>query len=97
MAHNRDNLRRTWEDHFEAGVFVKEDPRGGYVASVLLPAKAGAAGEVVTLSAFVMPRVASREVAVARARSWAALHVPAIFEFDPADLDIALLDRPTFD
>ena len=97
MAHNRDRLRRTRDGLYEVGVYIKKDKHDRFVAQVLVALKGDlVACEVVTGRATALPADTTFEAAAERSFAWALEHVPRVFQVDPGELKVELLDRPLF-
>ena len=95
MSPNRDNLHRTQDGYYLAGVRVRPDGQGGHLAHIYIAIK-GPQGEVDTVHAMTMPRVPTFDVAAERAHAWASEHLPRIFELAPGDLRAELMEGAEF-
>ena len=102
MDVNQDNLRRTKDGLYEAGVNVQKNSSGKHVARILLaykgnPEYAGAPTEDVrTDLVYIMAPQPTFELAVELARERALERIPAIFGFDPKELTLTLMKKPRF-
>ena len=93
---NRDNLHRTEDGLYLAGVYVRPDRYGGYVARVSVAVKGPQPGEVITQHALTLDRAPTLDEAAEKAHAWASAHIPRIFEFAAGDLRVELMGTAEF-